>query len=244
MAGAFVGEAGEKAGPGTGTGTVTVTATANNLLVAILSLKDNVGSGVTDGTGNWIILQEHDAGANGSGGALLYRVASGNSNDNFNASWTNSVLYAVTVAEYSGLDATSPYETSNENATYAAQNARNSALTIPGGAVSPTTQPGLAVAGFHSSDERDNSVSELSDASGGFTQDCEAGNTGAVPIAFAYSRTYSDTSSRECEWDSSAPGTTWQGYGTIATFKEPAAGGTWPHALLGHPLTGPLGGPV
>lgn len=242
MAGAFVTEiaTGGSISTATTTGTITVSgATANNLLIACLGMKGGSDVITTEPTG-WTKREFNTSatsGTNACNGVTYERIATGDSNDNFSASWTNAKEWAITIGEFSGLDATSPFETSAEDSTYHNTD-QTGAGTISSGSVAPTTQPGMAISCFFQADERDGGVGEMSDASGGFTVNAEhrpaAGNNEYVAIA---SRTYTDTGSRECVWDSSIS-TGWKGYANVHTYKEPAAGGgpalvEGTHALMG-----------
>lgn len=199
--------------------TIGTSATANNLLIACASLQGNPGT-INTPTG-WTKRQDHDSGSIASG-AYFERIASGTSADDFPLTWTNSVESAITISEYSGLDATAPYENSTENTAYTTTD--NGTDPIGSGSASPSTQPGRAISGFCQPDSRDGAEGEMS-VDGGFSIDSEEqAGTGNTPSAFIASDPYTATSALECGWSSSVP-IGWNGYSWIGFYKEAAAGG-------------------
>lgn len=142
MAGAYVQEWHDGA---SGTSfTVTVSgATANNLLVAVVAVNEN---GTTFSASGWTGLASHDyiadTGSVDGGCAAYYRIASGDSGDNFSPSWTGSGQGAGMVHEFSGLASSSPLEDFAEDTSNLTTNVTSQGT----GTATPLTSNGMAVA--------------------------------------------------------------------------------------------------
>ena len=206
----------------TTTGAVTVSgATANNLLFASLSIKSSLGGAVADDTGNWTVLDEHDV--LGASGATFYRIASGTSADDFDASWPSAREYALTICEYSGAATSSPLNTSSEYTTYSTTDV-SAGTPIGPVTATPGSQPGLAITTVSQRDAREGDATELT-VDNSFTNAQLHGNTGNDPVAGQASKRYTSTSAINASWDTSL-GVAWRGYLTLALFDEASAGGS------------------
>lgn len=226
MAVAFVQEIATKGATAnvTTTGTVTVSgATANNLLVASLAIRaDPNGSAITDDTGNWTKTQENLV--PGASGAVFYRIASGTSADNFDASWTDAREYALNICEYSGTATSTPLNTSSEYATYSTVDV-SAGTPIGPVTATPSSQPGLAVTTVSNRDEREASPTELSVDNSFTNLEAYTPAEGNNSVAGQASKRYTSTSAINANWDTSL-GVAWRGYLTLALFDEASAGGS------------------
>lgn len=206
------------------TGTVTVSgATADRLLVAKLGIKSGSITSISDDTGNW--TKVHDNVGSNANGAMFYRIASGTSADDFDASWVGgSREWALVIDEYSGTATSSPL---NVSAEYTNNVDTESLAGAPIGPVTatPSFQPGIAVTGIAQPDERDGGfgAGEIS-VDNSFTNingyEPATGNNQAVGLA---SKRYTSTSAISASWDTSRTGD-WRAYVTLALFNEASAG--------------------
>lgn len=119
-------------------GTVTVSgATEGRLLIGGFALNGNSGAQATP-TG-WSLIQNVSTNADTTG-AVYWRTATGDSNDNLALSWTNAEPYAALVVEYSdSIDNAAPVEDSTENGP-------TFGTSLGTGTATPTTNDGLFVA--------------------------------------------------------------------------------------------------
>ena len=224
-----------------GTGSVTVSgATSGRLLVAVLTIDGTAGGTPTDDTGNWTIRNNDST----TSSVVLERIASGTSSDNFQVSWVSLRTWALTIAEYSG-NAASPYLSSSFESFGVNGIVAQTTQAIPSaGAITPSTSPGMAVLTISNSDLRDYSTGEISDNDGLFTESSFSTDTnsrGACSFIFSYR--FTTTAGIQPD----VVNTPVQNYGGsfgVLLYEEAAAGGTWPHGPLGHPLHGTFGGPI
>jgi hypothetical protein len=202
--------------------TITVTvgtnATADNLLVAIVTVRAG-GDAFTTPTG-WTLLTDASSGSYGS--AVYYRKATGTTADNFTPVWTDPGQPTAAVAEYSGLDTTPTLEDSGED-----DSAITTTVTSIGtGTATPTTANGLAIA-FLALRTWDpwattTALTEVSIDSG-FTKDYHIANSNSLrPAVVIASEVYTSTAAQSATW--STTGTASQCYGAIGVFKEAAGG--------------------
>lgn len=195
------------------THTLTVSgATANNLLVGFVSIR--LGSSATWVTPTgWTLIQD---GVGDSASALYYRIASGDSSDNFAPEWGASARCALVVSEFSGMATSSVLETSNENET----NISGSSSSATTGSITPSTAgAAVAVAGWITNGwgwDTDVTI----DSS--FTKYAEANPSSnfRADAALAY-KDLSDTSAVNPTWTGGGSGSS---YTAIAAFVEAASG--------------------
>ena len=204
--------------------TLTVTigtgATANNLLFACVGLQDNPGA-ITTPTG-WTLRQSHDSGTVASG-AYYDRIASGTAADDFVLTWTTGVEVAITISEYSGLNATAPNEASNENITYVSSD-QTAGAAINSSAATAVEAAGRAISGIGNPDSRDGAETEITPGGGFALNSEEQAGTGNTPSAFIGSLAYASAGSKNTDWSSSV-GAAWKSYAFIGVYKDAGGGG-------------------
>lgn len=104
---AFVGIAAAQANGAAESASISVAARGKgNILVAVQSSENNATNISAVG---WRTIQAVD-GTGGHAGAFFWRVASGDSGDDFNPTWTTVGRSASLVCEYSGIDTSQPFD--------------------------------------------------------------------------------------------------------------------------------------
>jgi len=222
MAGAFVQAFSVGSGALVTTVTVTVSgATANNLLVSIIYVR--LGGDVFTTPSGWTLLETHSTGNQGA--AAYYRVASGDSSDDFIPVWTDSGRVFAVVYEVSGLGSTSPLEDSSEDTT---------TMTTPGqsvgtGTSTPVTANGMAISGLgvdlRSSWSAGTPFSEVT-IDNSFTDVILQSDGGNQPLVGMASKVYTSTAGQSATWSTNlGSANDDEAYGFMSVFKEPAVGG-------------------
>lgn len=202
--------------------TLTVTigtdATAGNTLVAMLTIT--AGGDSLDAVTGWEPRYTNTS-ANNQAYAVYDRIASGDANDNFTQSWTDTGRCSIVVQEFSGLDGTAPFEDSDIDTT----NSESDVTTQGCGTATPVTSNGIAITGWHANNEEGCTAANVTVPSG-FTNLASTSATGTNrPIQFMTSKAYTTTAGQSPSWSTSDGGT--DGVGTVLVYKEAAgAGGT------------------
>jgi len=211
MAGAFVQDWWFSVLNGTTCNVIVSGATANNLLVANVThnASESVGS-----VAGWTALAEDITGPTS---ASFWRIATGDSNDDFLPSWTNPHRVLASVSEYSGL-ATTGQPDSAITSNFV------SGTSISAGSVTPGSQPGLCISILGSArwDQWDTTGPSVNS---GFSINSARDITkGPWPGVWVASLNYTTTSALNPVWS-----TTDSGGGTVAVnvcFKAAAGGAT------------------
>jgi len=194
-------------------------ASVGNLLVSIISHRSHFEMGAVT-LPRWTQLQDAQFGSSGYSGAVHYKVAEGNSNDDWNGSWTDSNNVNLMIAEYSGLHATAPFEgNSNEDETLVQDFAHTAQFS---GSATPGVANGLAIAflGVWTGSSWDSNLT----VTNSFVVDANNILSSSTPKNAIASKVYTGTGAQSTTFNTTDTGAS-PTYGVIALFKEPAAGG-------------------
>ena len=192
----------------------TIGATAGNLLVAMVGIGFG-GDVFTTPTG-WTLLETASVDSpNNVGFASYWRVATGTTADNFTPVWTDAGACSLMAAEYSGLDATSSFEDSAEDAGSIA----TAVTTMATGSATPVTSDGLAIALLFADAPVLWDTTTTIDNSFIDTQFYGASTASYLGIA---SKVYTTTAAQSATWTTTDTGGV--AYGTMAVFAVAAAG--------------------
>lgn len=197
--------------------TVTVSgATAGTLLVGVWGTR--AGEPTVVAATGWTKMEEYLEAAFGNEPSLsfFYRIASGDSNDDFAVTWTgNCQDPSGVVQEVSGLDST-PYDVSNIDIT----NQSSNTTTQNTGSATPSAAGSMAVAAVIGREERkwgfisiDSSYINLDQSTG----------TGVVNVGAMASLRLAGTSAQNPQFSTTDSGES--AIGAIGIFLEPAVGG-------------------
>jgi hypothetical protein len=196
--------------------------TANNLLVAVVSLWQNSATAISTPSG-WALIEKAEGfntgGLTARDGAMFYKVADGTETD-ITVTWTGSCRSSAIVTEYSGADATSPFEDSGEGPNTII----SSGDPLNAGSATPVTADGQAVAAIGAA------TGFIGDSklgvTDGFTIDHEQQGVGGTrPATAMASRTYSATTARSPDFTTIQSGD-WAGFAAVAVFKDTGGGST------------------
>lgn len=214
MAGAYV-QTWSGNGNLSSTETLTISgATADNLLVAaVVNRQGLTGESYTHPTG-WTLIQE---GIGGVAGAVYYRIATGDSNDNFTWTLSTTGRWAHIAQEFSGLQTTTPLDGSNENESGLDTSLLGSLST---GSVTPSVSTTFAVA-YLGADGSFSSTTPTIDSSFGNLQSSWPGSTSYPMIAMA-SKDLTTTDAVNPTWSGDSNDNC---YAALAVFKETTGGG-------------------
>lgn len=196
MAGAFVTAyvgGGTTAQESSGSCTVSG-ATANNFLVATVVVRNAAHETIGAAPTGWTlrVKQENDDTVADSLTAVYTRVASGDTSDNFGTiSWGSLRRWAIIVAEYSGADATTPYE---DSAIQAPGGPLEIYTTVGTGSATATSANGFYIAGLSIFLQSDDTYTLA-------TGTVDYSNSGGVNADAAYGHyNYSSAGSKSDTW--------------------------------------------
>lgn len=188
---------------------------ANNLLVMNVNIWRSLATTITVPSG-WTLLVDNTGTGPDTSSVVCYKIADGTESAE-NLTWSNNAQHSAVIAEFSGLDATSPLE----DWGIGAGSSSSGGAPISCGTATPITANGKAIALFGGRESTADSA-ELS-VDSGYTRDVFAYG-GGNPTAALASLDYSTTTAQSPSWDTSR-GNTWTAFTAIAVFKAAGGGG-------------------
>lgn len=212
-----------------GTADITVssfTAAANTLLVVSIGGTDSSGTPSVSGHGTWTAIGSPETAANGGTGWLFGTIIGGSgSTDTVTVSWSTSAAMACGVAEFGG-----DVDTSSTVANAVAQTVQDNGIST-GPSLSFSTSPSAMTYVSWFVENWDVDTVE---------------NTLLHDINYSYSQhdiqTAYDSAGDQTPSATMTVSTYWSGI--AIEINESAGGAANPKNPMGHPLTGPFGGPI